>query len=101
MKNGRGHFLECHRPSENLGDGVEQVDLLVPLGELRGRVLHLERSLNQQSDDREQQIEIIGEWHAMILTWSDGEPPALRAGDHRDHRRAPRCVDGERRSAHA
>ena len=45
-------FVERDGAAEDLADRVEEIDLLVPLGELVRGVLHLERGLQVLRDDR-------------------------------------------------
>ena len=47
-------LVERHRATEDLADRVEEVDLLIALGELVRRVLDLERRLQILCDDREE-----------------------------------------------
>ena len=74
--------LHRHRAAEDLADRVEEIDLLVSLGELVGGVLDLERRLQRMRDDGQQELQI--ERRAVRSSpraRSDDEPRAARAGD--------------------
>jgi hypothetical protein len=90
-QDGRGGLLQRHGAAEDLADRVEEVDLLVALGQLVRGVLHLERRLEVLRDDGRQELQ-VGLERAGLRAWSHQEPRAARAGDAGDELRPARVV---------
>ena len=84
LEDRRRRFLERHGAPENLRDRVEEVDLLVALGELVRGVLHLERRLQILSHDRAEEPRVALERRLRHGRWSRDDPGFARPGDPRD-----------------
>src|SRR6266550_8772323 len=73
----RRRILQCSRPSENLPNGVKEVDLLVSLGELGRCVFYFERGLRELRDDRHQQLDVPLLRRVGRVARADGQPDFL------------------------
>src|SRR5215218_4874830 len=83
-QDGGGTLLERHRAPQDLADRVEEIDLLVALGELVGCVLHLERVLQILRDDGTQELQIAVDLPALDRTRAQHEPGGAWSGDRHD-----------------
>jgi hypothetical protein len=83
-------FVERDRTAEDLADRIEQIDLLVTLGELARRVLYLHRRLEVLRDDGQHEVEVIARACARRRTRTNGNPGRTRRRHASDDHRADR-----------
>src|SRR5690349_6653358 len=69
-ENCRRIFFERNRAPENFPDRVEEIDLLVTLGELDRGLFYLLRSAKNLGDDRKKQPKVHLIWRIISLAWS-------------------------------
>src|SRR5207237_4665325 len=77
-------ILESYGPTENLADGVEQIDFFVPLGKLDRRMIHFLNAPQNLGDEWKKKSQMFFSWLATRTARRNREPGAFCAGYGRD-----------------
>src|SRR5438105_12552702 len=87
-ENRRRCILERDRATEYLTNRIKKIYLFVPLGQLRRRVLDLERRLSELRDDWHQEFDVPFLWRVRRIDRTDRQPDFLGRWDASDQLRS-------------